>query len=187
MEKYNIKDIVKPELIIAGSFPSWYYALRKGWISEIPEGIDIDVYIIAPSREEAKKIFLKYHQESIYQEDLVNLHYPQESPLYNTYAPTPYMLISQFDVSVARIFIDDSLEIGYIKGENPLDDMKHKRLRLVNITNPIKEAFRIQKYIKRGFIITQSEITKLFLAWDSFPEEKKIEVLKQMPIEKKLL
>lgn len=167
---------VSDKVIVAGSFPAYYYMLRNGMIKEIPEGVDIDVYIIG-DLDSARAIYEDI-KDKVPKE--VSLEYPRDNGLYKTYGNHPYEIISQFDISVARMYIDSSMKIKYIMGEDPISDIYNGVIRLVNFTNPIKEVYRLSKYIARGWRVSQVDILRLFLAWENMEARRKFEIYEQI-------
>ena len=58
-------------------------------------------------------------------------------------------------------------------------DTKAKELHVNIITNPLDQAWRANKYGKKGFTISRQEITYLFAEWDCLPPHEKSRMIKQ--------
>ena len=170
---FNVSD----KVIVAGSFPAYYYMLKKGMISNIPNDVDIDAYIVIGDLDSARREYERIKNDI---PEEISLEYPRETKLYRTYGSHPYEIISQFDISIARMYIDSSMKVKYIVGEDPIRDIHNGTIRLIHFTNPIKEVHRIFKYIRRGWNIEQSDILKLFLAWENMNQERRYAIYEEV-------
>ena len=178
---YNAKPIV------AGSFPAYYYMYKKGWIEEIPKDIDIDIYCVASNFNAACKLYnsIMCHFDELKStvDRPVQIMKPEETDLYTTWAKHPYLIISQFDISIARMWMEDENTIKWIRGEDPLYDIENRRIRIMRVVNPIKEMYRVMKYVRRGWEIDKEDIIKVFLEWDNLSQDKKASCINQMGVE----
>lgn len=175
----RIGDSIYP--IVAGSFPTYYWMKAVGLVDSIPDGVDIDVYCIAPDHKSAMELYNRLVQQ-LSGIDYIQIHLPQVTEFYTTWATHPYFIVSQFDISIARVWMEDKNQIKWIEGESPLDDAKNRQIKVMRIVNPIKEVYRIVKYAKRGFSIDKQSILKLFLEWENMSQREKTLAVSQIGV-----
>lgn len=93
---------------------------------------------------------------------------------------TPEQVISQFGYSAEQFALEyavDGWSVVYTEGADYA--VWAKVIEVVNIPHPIRSAYRLNKYGRKGYGVDYEEVLKIFRAFNSLPEDERERLLRQ--------
>lgn len=94
----------------------------------------------------------------------INLINPIQLFSHQTFGTSPEEIINQFDFTVCTVALKSCTEA--VAHKDFMEHEKERKLVIRNIHNPINVISRIAKYHRKGYNISNSEISKLFKYWE---------------------
>ena len=159
----KLNDIIKDFAFIAGG------VCRSIYLNEEPN--DIDIFLKDKKYlENVLEIISKEYGDMISENDNVvnfkdNIQVikPRKTEYYLSYGKEDDV-VSSFDFTICRGYIDENLEIKWIDSEESIESINTKQLKIKNIVCPISSMRRAFKYAskKEKYFMPLSQICILF-------------------------